>query len=206
MEMQSDPGHDLAHLDRVWATARSLADAATDLPVLLAASYLHDLVNLPKTDPERSRAARLSAKRAVPILRDLGLGDAAIAATQHAIEAHSFSAGITPKTPEAAILRDADRLDALGAIGLARWFAVSASMGTALYDPDDPFAQNRPLDDRQFALDHWRCKLSQLPGDMITAQGRALAQERAALMGDVLRQLGREIGHALPPDWAPSAE
>lgn len=200
-EMQADPAHDIAHLDRVWTVTQAIAPDEADLSVLLAASYLHDLVNLPKTDPNRAQASRLSAEAAVPILRDLGFDAPAIAATRHAIEAHSFSAGITPTSPEAATLRDADRLDALGAVGLARWFAVSASMGSALYDPQDPFARSRVLDDTRFALDHWRLKLGRLKDGMLTKGGAAMAEARHAEMLAYLRTLAAEIGQDLPADW-----
>ena len=59
--METDPAHDLAHLDRVWTNARAIADDQTNMSVLLAASYLHDLVNLPKDDPDRHLASRRSA-------------------------------------------------------------------------------------------------------------------------------------------------
>ncbi|HDO7482899.1 TPA: HD domain-containing protein, partial [Escherichia coli] len=71
-----------------------------------------------------------------------------IEAVCHAIAAHSFSAQIAPLTTEAKIVQDADRLEALGAIGLARVFAVSGALGLALFDGEDPFAQHRPLDDK----------------------------------------------------------
>jgi len=114
-QMQQDPAHDLAHLDRVWANAQVIArdEGDVDLRVLLAAAYLHDLVNLPKDAPNRTQASSLSAEAAAPILHDLGFSEAGIAAAGHAITAHSFSAGITPENIEAKILRDADRLDAL---------------------------------------------------------------------------------------------
>lgn len=199
--MQADAAHDIGHLDRVWTTAQTIAPDGADLRVLMAASYLHDLVNLPKTDPDRARASRLSADAAEPILRDLGFDDAAIAATRHAIEAHSFSAGIPPTSPEAAALRDADRLDALGAIGLARWFAVSAAMGSRFYEAEDPFALSRPLDDRRFALDHWRVKLGQLKDGMLTDGGAAMAKARHAEMVRFLETLAAEIGQDLPDSW-----
>jgi uncharacterized protein len=206
-EMGPDVGHDVSHLDRVWVTAQNLAlrDGDVNLPVLLAACYLHDLVNLPKSAKNRAEASQLSAKHSQPILIDLGFSAAQITATCHAIEAHSFSANITPTTKEAAILRDADRLDALGAIGLARWFATAGTMGaaigTALYDIDDPFAINRPLDDRRFALDHWRLKLGGLQRDMLTTGGQAMARERHNVMVAVLREFAIEIGAELPSDW-----
>lgn len=201
--MRADPGHDLAHLDRVWQSAQQIARTETgaSMRVLLAACYLHDLVNLPKSSPERSRASGLSADKAMPLLAELGFDDTEAAATHHAIAAHSFSAGIPPRTVEAAIVRDADRLDALGAMGLARWFGVSADMGSALYHPDDPYAQDRDLDDRRFALDHWRTKLVHLQDDMLTERGRVLARERTAVMQRYLRALADEIGKPAPRQW-----
>ncbi|MDU8927709.1 HD domain-containing protein [Alisedimentitalea sp. MJ-SS2] len=202
-EMNSDPAHDLAHLDRVWENARTIASdmANLDMTALLAAAYLHDLINLPKASPNRAQASTLSAKRAAKLLPTLSLTKGQVAATCHAIEAHSFSAGIMPETNEARILRDADRLDALGAIGIARWFATSNEMGRPFYDPDDPFAKNRTPDDRRFALDHWRMKLQALSGGMCTKKGRIMAQERVDHMVDFLAQLATELGTELPGDW-----
>ncbi|WP_170411215.1 HD domain-containing protein [Ruegeria atlantica] len=199
--METDPAHDLAHLDRVWVNAQSIADDQTDMPVLLAAAYLHDLVNLSKDDPDRHLASRRSAEKSESILANLGYSEDQIQAIKHAIEAHSFSANITPETPEACILRDADRLDALGAIGVARNFSVSGALGRSLYDPADPFAANRPLDDLHFSIDHWKVKLLGLPGDMLTEGGREIAQRRISRMIRFLEEFAQEIGSPLPPDW-----
>jgi len=199
--MAQDSAHDLAHLDRVWANVQAIAGEGTDLTVLLAASYLHDLVNLPKDSPERARASTLAAEEAAPILRALGFDEGRVTATQHAIAAHSFSAGIPPETEEARILRDADRLDALGAIGIARCFAVSGALDRPLYDPEDPFAAARALDDTRQTLDHFRTKLLNLPAGMLTARGREIADARARRMIGFLEDLGAEIGAPLPPDW-----
>ncbi|MFD1510958.1 HD domain-containing protein [Lacimonas salitolerans] len=205
-EMAQDSAHDLAHLDRVWANAGAIAAAegGADMDVLCAATYLHDLVNLPKDSPDRAQASRLAAQAAAPYLEALGMGLGQIAAAQHAIEAHSFSAGIPPETPEAAILRDADRLDALGAIGIARAFAVSGALGRSIHAPDDPFATARALDDSTFAIDHFAAKLLRLPDGMLTVTGRAIAQTRAATMRRFLGELAGEIG-AAPPDHWPGA-
>ncbi len=70
-------------------------------------------------------------------------------------------------------MQDADRLEALGAIGLARVFAVSGALGVALFDADDPFADRRPLNDKQFALDHFQTKLLKLPLTMQTERASA---------------------------------
>ena len=200
--MVLDTAHDLAHLDRVWANACAIAggEAGVNRTVLLAAVYLHDLVNLPKDHPQRARGSVLAAEAAVPILRDLGLGGDCDAVC-HAIAAHSFSAGIVPETIEARVLRDADRLDALGAVGIARCFAVSGALGRALYDPGDPWAGARGWDDGRYAMDHWPVKLLRLPEGMLTATGRRLAQERVAVMRRYAEALAAEIGVALPGAW-----
>ncbi|NOD96694.1 HD domain-containing protein [Ruegeria sp. HKCCD6228] len=200
--METDPAHDLAHLDRVWTNARAIADDQTDMSVLLAASYLHDLVNLPKDDPDRHLASRRSAAESEPILKEIGFEADQVRAIQHAIEAHSFSADIPPETIEACILRDADRLDALGTIGIARNFSVSGALGRTLYHPADPFAQARPLDDLHFSLDHWKVKLLRLPGDMLTETGRRIAEQRTARMIRFLEEFAEEIGCSLPQSWA----
>ncbi|WP_170762586.1 HD domain-containing protein [Ruegeria lacuscaerulensis] len=199
--METDPAHDLAHLDRVWVNAQAIADHETDMPVLLAASYLHDLVNLPKDDPDRHLASRRSAADSESILGDLGYNQDQVRAIQHAIEAHSFSANITPETIEARILRDADRLDALGAIGVARNFSVSGALGRSLYDPADPFAESRPLDDLHFSLDHWKVKLLSLPDEMLTETGKQIAQQRIERMIRFLEEFAEEIGGTLPRSW-----
>lgn len=192
----NDPGHDLAHLDRVWRNAKLIAQGEKqgDLRILLAAAYLHDLVNLPKDHPERATASSRSAKAAAPTLEKLDFSASEVSACQHAIAAHSFSAGITTKSPEAKILQDADRLDALGAIGIARMFAISGSLNRPLMDQDDPFAANRALDDHAQALDHFATKLLRLPEMMQTKTGHKLARERAEIMQTFLTALGAEIG------------
>ena len=131
----------------------------------------------------------------MPHLQAFGLRSDQIKAAQHAIAAHSYSAQIDPETLEAKILQDADRIDALGAVGLARCFAVSGALGRALFDPDDPFATDRSLDDSTYTLDHFQTKLLRLPDTMQTPQGRALAKERAEVLTRYLADLAQELPH-----------
>lgn len=203
-EMEQDPAHDIAHLDRVWANARRIGEdeGGVNMKVLLAGAYLHDLVNLPKDAPNRAEASTLSADAAKPILEGLGYTPDEIRAAQHVIAAHSYSAGIAPESFEAEILRDADRLDALGAVGIARTFMVAGAMGRALCDPADPFAARRALNDQDWSIDHWHLKLLQLPQEMVTAKGRKIARKRARLMLAYLNQLSKEMDTDLPQHWA----
>ena len=176
----SDGAHDSNHLHRVWRNATLLLEQHPDADhlVVMAACYLHDLVNLPKNHPQRSTASRQAAALASERLAEAGFPADRLAAVAHAIEAHSFSAAIAPRTLEARIVQDADRLDALGAIGLARLFYTAGRMGSALAHGDDPGALHRAPDDRAYALDHIECKLATLPATMQTEAGRALANER----------------------------
>ncbi len=179
---QTDGAHDLGHLRRVWANCQSIAQDDADMQVLEAAAFFHDLVNLPKSSPDRARASTLSAEAACVWLATTDFPAQKLGAVAHAIAAHSFSAGIAPLTREAQILQDADRLEALGAIGIARMFHVAGSMGALLFDAEDPMAEARALDDRHFSLDHLETKLFTLPGLMQTQMGRRLAEERVAWM------------------------
>ena len=194
----TDAAHDLAHVARVWATARTIADTeGGDLAILLPAVHLHDLVNLPKDHPDNSRASRLSADAARPHLKALGYDRAQIDAIAHAIAAHSHSAQIPPETLEAKILQDADRLDALGGIGLARWLMVSGQLGRQIAHPDDPFAANRPLDQDRWSLDHYALKLWPMTGTMQTPTGRRMACERLKPLSDFVAALANDLGHPL---------
>ena len=191
-----DSAHDISHFRRVWMTARKIMiHHQADPLVVLTACYFHDIVSLPKNHPERSQSSRLAARKTRDILhRDFpDFPPDRFAAVEHAIEAHSFSAGIAPQSIEAKIVQDADRLEALGAIGLARMFAVSGALGVALFDAEDPFADARSLDDRAFALDHFQTKLLRLPDTMQTDVGRELAQHNADFLVHFMAKLSAEL-------------
>lgn len=193
---QADAAHDATHFRRVWQTAQHLlAGQHADERVILAACYFHDIVSLPKNHPERQMASRMAAQKAREILSvdfpDFPAG--CYDDVMHAIEAHSFSAGIPPRTLEAKIVQDADRLEALGAIGLARVFAVSGALGVALFDGNDPFADARDLNDKQYALDHFRTKLLSLPQTMQTEKGRELACHNANYLVQFMAKLASEL-------------
>ncbi len=190
----ADPGHGPVHLERVVATAiRLAAEEGARLDVVLPAAWLHDCVHVAKDSPDRARASRLAAAQAVRFLESSGYPAAALPGIRHAIEAHSFSAGIAPETVEAKVVQDADRLDALGAIGLARCIAVGAALGRPVYAPQDPFCRERAPDDRGASVDHFYTKLLKLAGTMQTAAGRREAERRTAFLRAFLAQLESEI-------------
>lgn len=198
--LDADGSHDIGHLRRVLALAMDIAaEEGGDHEILTAAAYLHDLVNLPKDAPDRDQASRRSAEAARPILRELGVTPAKHDAIAHAIAAHSYSGAIAPQSLEARILQDADRLDALGAIGIARCFYVSGRMGAALFDPEDPLAVGRPRNDKRYALDHFETKLYPVAEALLTPTAQRIGAEKVARMKRFVTDLVAEAGVATGP-------
>ena len=189
-----DPAHDWAHIGRVAAAAKKIAtDLTVNLECVLAGVYCHDLVNLPKDHPDRKNASTLAAKEARPLLEKAGFNFDEISIIEKAIIEHSFSKGLKPTCLEAAIVQDADRLDALGAIGILRCAAVNAQMKSTFYDPFDPLAEDRELDDKTFMLDHYYVKLFKLPELMNTEAAKKIAEERVSYMKKFIQELMGEV-------------
>jgi len=192
-----DGAHGLDHFRRVWRVAQAInaeEGQNADELVVLTAAYFHDLVSLPKNHADRHTSSWLSAERTAEILTNEFPdfpGDK-IEAVKHAIHAHSFSANITPQTIEAKILQDADRMEALGAIGMARVFYVSGQLGTQLFEPNDPLAQRRELNDRLYALDHFELKLFKLPALMNTAAGKRMAERKVDFLREFVNEISKE--------------
>jgi uncharacterized protein len=162
--------------------------------VLLAAVLLHDLVVYPKGSAKRSKSADDSADIAEKILEKRGWPKATIDRVSYCIRTHSYSKRIRPVTLEAKILQDADRLDALGAIGIARTFSVGGSENRKFYNPDDPFWKSRrEPDDMVWTLDHFQAKLLHLQNTLHTKAARKVARQRTKFMRDFVRQLAKEI-------------
>ncbi|MBN9300005.1 MAG: phosphohydrolase [Filimonas sp.] len=193
-----DGAHDLKHFHRVWKTSRYINEQegnVADNLVLLAAAYFHDFVTVPKNHPDRSKVSKLSADKTKEILANdfPDFPKDKIDDVAHAVHAHSFSAAVTPETPEAKILQDADRMEAIGAIGLARVFYIAGLMKSSLFEANDPFAKNRELNDSRYAIDHFPAKLLKLPAMMNTKTGKALGEKNAAYLQDFLHKLSDEI-------------
>jgi len=189
-----DPAHDLLHVKRVVATAKMLAlEEKADLEVIVPAAWLHDLVNLPKDHFERKLASTMAAKEAIFFLKSIHYPTDKFDAIAHAIAAHSFSSGIVPETLEAKIVQDADRLDGLGAIGLARLFSISTQLKRPFYHSIDPFAVERSYDDQDNAIDHIFIKLQKVVGLMNTHAAKEEAQRRFSFIEKFLEELKSEI-------------
>lgn len=191
----ADVAHDILHIQRVVETARKIGlEEQADWNILAPAAWLHDCVLIPKDSPDRHLASRMAAKTAISFLAALDYDEALLQPISHAIEAHSFSAAIKPETLEAKVLQDSDRLDSLGAIGIARCFATSGKLNRPLYEATDPFCKDRPYDDLSFTIDHFYAKLLRLEATMQTKGGRLEAARRTRFMVEYLTQLESELG------------
>jgi len=192
---ESDPAHGMDHVKRVVANALQLAEIeGARLEVVLPAAWLHDCVVVPKDSSGRSTASRMAARTAREWLQTEGYDPACIDEIEHAIAAHSFSAGIRPRTIEAKVVQDADRLDSLGAIGIARCLVLGGGLDRPLYDMVDPFCERRDPDDSVSTIDHFYTKLLLLRESMQTDSGRKEAARRTEFMVAYLRELALELG------------
>lgn len=190
----SEPAHDFFHVERVMHNAGVIARAeGAREAVAVTAALLHELFTLPKNHPESARAGDVCAEHARELLVRHGAPAWLVDPACAAIRDHSFSKGVVPDSLDTRILQDADRLDALGAIGLARMWATCADMKRPFYAPDDPFCEHRAPDDKQWGLDHVYKKLLVIPSILHTQTARAMAEERVRFIRLYLEQLRTEI-------------
>ncbi len=192
--IQNDPAHDFDHIMRVYNNAKMIAKhEKVDLHLVLVATLLHDIVTFPKSDRRSKTASIRSAKEAQKILKKQGYSKKDIAIVCDAIRDHSYSRNKIPKTMVGKVLQDADRLDALGAIGIARTFAVGGAESRLIYNRLDPFCQKREPDDKSWTVDHFYRKLLVLEKKMNTKFAKKEARKRTKVMRDFLLELKREI-------------
>lgn len=193
----NEPAHDFFHVERVVANTLAITrgeSLSEDVQASAAtAALLHELFTLPKNHPDSPRAGDRCAALAREVLDCEGMTKRLVEPICAAIRDHSFSKGVVPEAMEARVLQDADRLDAIGAIGLARMWATCADMKRPFYSPDDPFCVTRVPDDKEWGLDHVFKKLLVIPERLHTKTARAMAEPRIASMRAYLEQLGAEI-------------
>lgn len=192
--MENDPAHDFEHVMRVYKNAENLCKKEkADKKLVLSAALLHDVVSYPKSDKRSKRSSTDSAKKSKVILKKFSYSENEIDIIADAISDHSFSKHRMPKTLEGKILQDADRLDAIGAIGIARVFATGGSLRRPFYNTKDPFCKTRNPDDKAWTLDHFYQKLLKLESLMNTKSGKLEAKRRTKILKGYLRHLKQEI-------------
>lgn len=186
--LENDTAHDFDHVLRVLALAERIGQAeGADLEIVRAAALLHDVGG-----QHRSCHAWAGAQQAREILQ--GHPPEKVEAVAHAIATHSFREKSIPQTLEAQILYDADKLDAIGAIGVARAYAVSGQTGQRLWGPMPADyrgeAQGTP---EHTAVHEFVFKLSRLKDTLFTSTAKAIAEERHRYMVEFFARLEREV-------------
>lgn len=192
--MKNDSAHDFEHTVRVYKNAQKICKKEkANEKIVLSAALLHDIVSYPKSDKRSKISSIESAKKSKQILEKFDFSKEEIIIISDAIRDHSFSYNKTPKTLEGKILQDADRLDAIGAIGIARVFATEGSLNRSFYNIDDPFCKSRVPDDKTWTIDHFFQKLLKLESLMNTKSGKVEAKKRTKILKEFLNQLKQEI-------------
>jgi len=199
---RSGSGHDFDHVIRVLALAQQIAAAeGADLAVVHTAVLLHDVGESEGRKDHHLRGAAIARE----ILQDQP--PEFVEAVAHAIEAHRFRADPAPCTLEAQVVSDADKLDAIGAIGVARAFAHAGSRGTALWRTSwreiaGALANSLPMDastgpallgDGYTPVHEFVYKLNRIPERLYTATARAIATERLQFMRSFFDRLDVEM-------------
>ena len=173
-------GHDFDHTMRVYCMATRLAkEEGADMEIVQLAALLHD-VDDHKLSPETCE----NHLRAVTFLRENGADGEKIRIITDIISQISFSANRIPTTLEGKCVQDADRLDAMGAIGIARTFAYGGSRGRRMHDPQGM--------DKNATVQHFYDKLLLLKESMNTATAQRLAEDRDRFMRSYLEQFYAE--------------
>ena len=194
LKISNDSAHDFHHIMRVYKNAQKICkNEKTNTKLVLCAVLLHDIISYPKSDKRSKLSSIKSAEASKKILKKYDFTRDEIQIISEAIRDHSFSQNKTPKTIEGKILQDADRLDAIGAIGLARVFAVAGSENRSFYSPEDPFCKKRSPDDQKWTLDHFYKKLLLLESLMNTKSGKSEAKRRTMILKNFLSELKKEL-------------
>jgi uncharacterized protein len=208
----ASPAHDINHVIRVYNLCLELAkfEPNVDLDILNTAALLHDVARTREDEDVQAGLlnidhAVLGAEMSAKILRGLGYSEEKIEHIKHCIASHRFRGENSPKTIEAKILSDADKLDVLGATGIARSFTIGGENGQKIYSdtPIDEYvkenlvggkANGRIIDPSKHASNlEFETKFKQIPDRLYTQKAREIARERLEYMKQFFERLKREI-------------
>lgn len=193
----AEGGHDWWHIYRVWQTAKSIAIKETGANQLIVelAALLHDIADSKFHGGDEQIGPRLAGE----FLHSVQVDPVIVSEVQQIIAHISFKGGHSSGnyfSRELAIVQDADRLDAIGAIGIARAFNYGGYKNRPLYDPSQPPNLNKTVEQYKFnndpTINHFYEKLFLLKDRMNTATGRALAEQRHAFMESWIEQFYEE--------------
>ena len=191
---KNDPAHDFEHVLRVYKNAQRICKTEkVDSRLVFTAALLHDIISFRKSDKRSKTSSSKSALEAKKILKKYNYSENEVKIIADAIEKHSYSKNKIPKTIEGKILQDADRLDAIGAIGIARTFAVGGEENRTFYNKKDAFCKDRKPNDEEWTVDHFYNKLLRLESKMNTKIAKIEAKRRTKIIKKFLTDLKKEI-------------
>lgn len=196
-ELGDAPGcHDFAHTLRVLKNAERIAseEPGCDLDAVRFGALLHDVARPEElaSDGKLCHAA-LGAEKARRILQEEGCEDAAFAAhVSEIVRTHRYRGGLRPATPEACIVYDADKLDSLGAFGVARAFHFAGRIGACLHNTEREALASESYSSQDSAYREYLVKLRGLPDHLLTEPARRIASGRAAFMRAFFDRLNEE--------------
>lgn len=187
-------GHDWCHIVRVTRVAEGIGKKeGADLFIVKMAALLHDLA-----DDKVNKNEHEAITTIVRCLESLHVAPSSVKHILEIIQTISFKGGNGEKvrTLEAEVVQDADRLDAIGAIGIARTFQYSGANGQPIYDPDISTRENISFEEyrngKTSGINHFYEKLLLLKDKMNTATGKRLAEKRHAIMEQFLEEFYKE--------------
>ena len=195
---EADSAHDFSHVERVYHLAMRLAEGETaNREIVCAAALLHDVIGSSPGSKEREAHHLASASFSENVLASLGWPVEQIAAVQHCIRAHRFrSDSEAPESIEAKVLFDADKLDVLGAMGVARTIAYATHAGEPIYA--EPSEKHMACGEKETGEPHsayheFIFKLRHIKDRMYTDSGRRLAVERHDYLVGYFERLALEM-------------
>lgn len=186
--------HDWEHTLRVCRLCRQIGSAeGADMEVLMAAAYLHDIG---RCYQDSSNGEVCHAEKGVqiarPIVEGLALSPEQKENILHAVGSHRFRGTQGPETLEARVLFDADKLDAIGAVGVARAFLFAGEVGARLHNPEMNVEEAKPYSIDDTGYREFKVKLSKVKDRILTQEGRRLAKVRHEFMVKFFRRFLKE--------------
>ncbi len=186
--------HDWEHTLRVCKLCERMGPGeGADMDVLLSAAYLHDIGRRYQDASNGTVChAEKGAQLAESLLNGLPLSEAQKQNIVHCIQSHRFRGLHAPQTPEAKVLFDADKLDAIGAVGVARAYLFAGEVGARLHNPDADIQNTRPYSEDDTGFREYKVKLCKIKERILTHEGRKLAGERHRFMEDFFNRFLEE--------------
>ena len=193
--LEAAGSHDWDHTRRVVRLCEHIGRVErADLQVLRMAAYLHDVGRCCQDRSfGRQCHAREGARLAAAILADLPLDESQKENIVHCVRSHRFRENHAPATLEASVLFDADKLDAIGAVGVARAYLFAGEVGARLHNPDIDVTAAPAYSENDTGYREYLVKLQHIHTRMLTAEGRRLAAERHAFMQSFFDRFIKEI-------------